>query len=230
MDPGPDRPEGALRPGRQVTALICGGPPAGSSGAEHTYVLVDEAIPPSPDDDLPGRDAQEAVRRLVHRFMAGHGPADDRDLTRWSTLTLGQVRPALADLESGGQLTRVELDGAPLWYDPSAPARTSRCPGAVLLSTFDEATLTYARTGFPQSAKHLDRTRLVSQSGGGTVLIAGVDVGLWRRTVTADRVDVQVRPEVALAPEQVQALEDAAAAFGRFLKRDASLTVDAVPA
>jgi hypothetical protein len=57
-----------------------------------------------------------------------------------------------------------------------------------------------------------------------------VDVGLWRRTVTADRVDVQVRPEVALAPEQVQALEDAAAAFGRFLKRDASLTVDAVPA
>lgn len=214
----------------EITALICGGPPAGEAGSEHTYVLAGEAIPPSPDDDLPGRDQEEAVRHLVLRFMAGHGPADDRDLTRWSTLTLGQVRPALADLESAGQLTRVELDGAPLWYDPSAPARTSRCPGALLLSTFDEATLTYARTGFPQSAKHLDRTRLVSQSGGGTVVIDGMDVGLWTRAIRGGRVEVRIRPEAALGAAEVEMLEDATARLGRFLERDASLTIDPVAA
>ena len=35
------------------------------------------------------------------------GPASERDLSRWSTLTLAQIRSALADLS--GQLERVDV-------------------------------------------------------------------------------------------------------------------------
>ena len=126
----------------ELRSIICSGPPRGT---EHTYVLVDETLPGSPLDVLVDDDAR---RELTRRFVAGHGPAADRDLARWSTLTLTQIRGALADL--AGELERVEVDGHQLWFDPRMSARTTREHAAYLLPTFDEVCLTYAATGFPR--------------------------------------------------------------------------------
>ena len=37
-------------------------------------------------------DRGRALAELAQRYLAGHGPADERDLARWSGLTLGDVR------------------------------------------------------------------------------------------------------------------------------------------
>ena len=100
-------------------------------------------MPPAPLDDLAVEDAR---RELTRRFVIGHGPASDRDLARWSSLTLTQVRSALADLCD--ELESVVVGGETLWVDPSTRPRTTRPRRAFLFQTFDEAALTYPSTGF----------------------------------------------------------------------------------
>ncbi len=199
----------------EVRSVICSGPPRGS---EHTYVLTDEVVPSGPSDLVVEDDAR---RELTRRFVSGHGPASDRDLARWSTLTLGQVRSALADLS--GLLERVEVDGQVLWFDPRMPARTTRQHAAYLLPTFDEACLTYPSTGFPRRDPDATRQRLLSEAGGGIVIVHGEDVGIWKRVVSAREVRVTVWADVPLDADDRTAIGDAAMAFGAFLERPVDL-------
>jgi hypothetical protein len=71
-------------------------------GTEQAFVLVRDWLGAPPR--VTGRDpALSALSQLVRRFLAGHGPADDRDLARWAGITLGDARRGLrevgADLE-----------------------------------------------------------------------------------------------------------------------------------
>lgn len=200
----------------ELRSLICSGPPR---GAEHTYVLADETVPPSPLDHLAGDDAQ---RELTRRFIAGHGPASDRDLARWSTLTLGQVRCSLDDLS--GVLEHVDVGGHRLWFDPRMPSRTSRAHCAYLLSTFDEVCLTYRDTGFPRRDPTAARARLLSEAGGGIVVVGDEDVGVWKRAVTPTAVRVTVWGDAPLDHDERAAISEAATAFGAFLERPLELT------
>jgi Winged helix DNA-binding domain len=202
----------------ELRAHICSGPPRGT---EHTYVLVDEVVPPGPHDGLDGEDAR---RELTRRFVAGHGPASDRDLGRWSTLTLGQVRAALSDLS--GELDRLEVEGHSLWVDPRVPTRTTRPHRAHLLPTFDEVCLTYAATGFPRRDPASPRVRLLSEAGGGIVVVDGDDVGTWKRVVAPRAVRVTVSPDVPLDDDETDAVAAAAQRLATFVDRPLELVVD----
>jgi DNA glycosylase AlkZ-like len=199
----------------EVRAVICSGPPRGT---EHTYVLVDEVVPPGPNDDLTDDDAR---RELTRRFLSGHGPASERDLARWSTLTLRQVRTALADLT--GVLERVRVEGRELWFDPQVPARSTHQHAAYLLPTFDEVCLSYAETGFPRRAPDATRQRLLSEAGGGIVVVRGEDVGTWKRVVSANDVRFTVLPDAPLGPDDLDAVAEAAALLAGFLDRPLDL-------
>ena len=60
-------------------------------GRQHAYALVHDWLgEPAPVD----RDA--ALAELARRYLAGHGPADDRDLAKWAGLPLRDVRAGLA--------------------------------------------------------------------------------------------------------------------------------------
>lgn len=233
----------------EMHSVICSGPPAGAGGkssgspgarsgglsrssgsagptpsAEHTYVLVDEVIPLGPFDSLPETDRPAAIGELTHRFVAGHGPVDDRDLNRWCTLTLTEIRAALTELTDAGTLDTVVLDGRTLWLDPATAARTTRAATAYLLSTFDEVTLTYPSDGPRRATPDHDRTRLLSEAGGGTTLVDGIDIGVWKRKVVKGAVEVRVLPEIDLTRAQKSAIEEAAARLGNFLGLEPRLT------
>ena len=182
----------------ELRAVICSGPPRGT---EHSYVRVNETVAAGPADDLAGDDA---ARELTRRFVLGHGPASDRDLHRWSALTLGEVRAALADLAE--ELETIEVDGHVLWFDPTVPARTTHPHEAFLLPTFDEACLTYASTGFPRRNPAATRQRLVSEAGGGIVVVGGADVGTWKRVVTPNDVRVTVSADVPIDADETAAI------------------------
>ena len=64
-------------------------------------------------------DEDEALATLGRRYLAGYGPAGDRDLAAWSGLPVGRARRAL------------ELAGD---VDPVAPAEPPAC---ALLAAFD---------------------------------------------------------------------------------------------
>jgi winged helix DNA-binding protein len=70
-------------------------------GAEQAFVRVEDWLGPQPPVD---RD--HALAELARRYLAGHGPADDRDLARWAGLPLRDARTGLAAIAS-------ELDRRP---------------------------------------------------------------------------------------------------------------------
>ncbi|KRE41126.1 winged helix DNA-binding domain-containing protein [Knoellia sp. Soil729] len=222
--PGPGQPLAHQLISAEVRSVICSGPPRGT---EHTYVLVDEAIPPAPSDSW---SREQALVELTHRFYAGHGPASERDLQRWSGLTLTEIRSATAELttpaslRSTHPLESVECEGQTLWFDPTVSAHATREHPAYLLSTFDEAALTYPSTGFPRRDHDADRARLVSQSGGGVVIVQGRDVGTFKRKVEPSRTLVTVSADVDLTSGERDAIAVAAQFLADFHERPLHLT------
>jgi hypothetical protein len=95
-------------------------------GREHAYVLVRDWI------GEPGKvDRDAALAELARRYLAGHGPAGDRDLAKWAGLPLRDARAGLTAIGSG----LVEHEGGlvDLADRPSAAAM----PPPRLLGSFD---------------------------------------------------------------------------------------------
>ena len=202
----------------ELLGLVCSGPLRATT---HTYGLVDELVAPQP-----ALERDDAVRRLVLRFFAGHGPAAASDLARWTTLRLGEIRPALADL--GDQLETTVIDGTTLWFDCSRVVAPRQLERAFLLPTFDEVFLTYPDLNFPRVASHprgMEPHRF-AEAGGGVVVCDRHDVGSWKRK-EAGRSDVTVRLELAdsLDPEQRDAVIAAATRMAAFFDREAQIVV-----
>jgi hypothetical protein len=64
-------------------------------GAEHAYVLVEDWLGRSL---APPRDRDAALVELARRYLAGHGPADADDLSRWAGIPLRDARRGLSGL------------------------------------------------------------------------------------------------------------------------------------
>jgi hypothetical protein len=96
------------------------------AGRHHAYVLTRDWL-----GEPPPVDRQAALRELARRYLAGHGPAGDRDLARWAGITLGDARAGLGGIAS-------ELDERPgglvdLAARPAAPG----LPPPRLLGAFE---------------------------------------------------------------------------------------------
>ena len=87
---------------------------------EHAYVDPRAWLGPA----LRARDRDAALGDLAARYLAGHGPADDRDLARWSGLPLRDARRGLRAVtvvqRPDGLLDLPGRDGPP---PPLPPAR-----------------------------------------------------------------------------------------------------------
>jgi hypothetical protein len=65
-------------------------------GGEHAFVAASDWLGVRPEP----LERSAALARLARRYLAGHGPADSRDLARWAGLTLGDARAAFAGIAS----------------------------------------------------------------------------------------------------------------------------------
>jgi hypothetical protein len=65
-------------------------------GTEQAFVLVRDWLG-HPPGTIAGADSNRDadLSLLARRYLAGHGPADDRDLAKWAGITLGDARRAL---------------------------------------------------------------------------------------------------------------------------------------
>jgi hypothetical protein len=202
----------------ELAGLIANGP---RRGKQATYMLVDERIAPGPP-----RDPSDALRELTIRYFRSHGPALVHDMAWWSGLTVSTVREGIES--AGGALAGFRLDGKEYWAAAGALEPT---PGLVpeahvlLLPNFDEYLGSYADYA-PIFDEALPRARTVADVLGTNLVIRdGLVVGGWRRTLGRDRVTVTVTLLIPLTPDEIDSLEAAAEAFGRFLGLPVDLRV-----
>jgi winged helix DNA-binding protein len=157
-------------------------------GKQHAYVLARDWL-----GEAPRVDRDVALGELARRYLAGHGPADDRDLAKWAGLPLRDARAGL------------ERAGAPRSRRAAAP------PPPRLLGAFDPVLLGWASRD-DVTGPHAER--LVS---GGIfrpfALVGGRAAALWR--LDGDELDLD--PFEPLAGDDLAALRAEARDVRRFL-------------
>jgi hypothetical protein len=149
-----------------LRGLIVRGPIVGN---QHAYALVHDWLgEPQPVD----RD--RALAELARRYLAGHGPADDRDLARWAGLPLRDARAGLRAIAP--QLVGRE-DGL---VDLARRAPAAELPPPRLLGAFDPLLL-----GWRSREAILGSNAALVVSGGlfrPFALAGGRAVAAWRLT------------------------------------------------
>ena len=197
----------------ELEGLVCSGPVA---GGEHTYALMDQRVP-SPR--RLGRD--EALAEIALRYFTGHGPATERDLVYWASLTVTDVRAGLAQVRD--KLGSFQHDGRTFWHAPGEePPSGPQEPAGHLLQILDE---TYR--GYQDSRWLLDAAGIVPrtrETAIGMALAGAQLVAAMKRTVTGDQVRFDLQPYRALTPAQISALQAAARRYGQFLNLEPRLT------
>lgn len=94
---------------------------------QHAYVLVEDWLGKAAGPV----DRDRALPELARRYLAGHGPAEDRDLARWSGLPLRDARAGLGAIASK---LHERPDGLLELLDAPPPAPP---PAPRLLGAFD---------------------------------------------------------------------------------------------
>lgn len=197
----------------ELDGLICSGPVA---GGEHTYALMDERVP------APRRLGRaEALAELALRYFTGHGPATERDLAYWATLTLTDVRAGLQQVRD--QLGSFQHDGRTFWHLPGEPPSGPQQPAGHLLQILDETYRGYQDSRWVlDAAGDVPRTR---ETAAGMALVDAQLVAAMRRTIAHDHVQFDLRPYRALTPPETEALNRAAKRYGEYLRLTAQLTL-----
>jgi hypothetical protein len=192
----------------ELDGLICSG---ALRGKQHTYALLDERVPASSPLDL-----DEALAELARRYFAGHGPATLRDFAWWSGLRIGDARTGVElardKLESG------TVDGTTYWSADSTPVAAAPSSEAHLLPNYDEYLVAYKDHGIvfdPALREGQDVERVL---GGHIVVVNGMVVGGWRRSVRAREAIVEMTLLRALDADEQASLQRSAASYGRFLE------------
>jgi hypothetical protein len=171
------------------------------AGRDHAYVLVRDWLGPAPARP----DRGTALAELARRFLAGHGPAGEADLARWSGLPLRDVRQGLAAI--AGELA-VRDDGL---ADLAAQTRRRELPPPRLLGSFDPLL-----HGWASRAPILgDHQGIVTTNGvfRPFILVDGRAAGLW--TLAGGKLELS--PFGPLPPDTAEALAVDAADVRRFL-------------
>ena len=140
------------------------------AGTEHAFVRVGDWL-----GEQRALEREPALAELARRYLAGHGPASERDLARWAGLPLRDARAGLAAI-AGSLRDRgdglVELTGA------GAPARAPRLPRPRLLGAFEPLLL-----GWTSRADVLGDNEARVVTGGlfrGFALVGGRAAAGWR--------------------------------------------------
>jgi Winged helix DNA-binding domain len=160
---------------------------------EQAFVAVEDWFGAAPP--LPAR--EDMLARLAARYLAAHGPASDRDLARWSGLSLGDARAGLRGVNALVELPDglVELPGGGRG-DPGVPP-------PLLLGAFDPLLL-----GWVSRADVLGDVAGVVTTNGvfrPFVLVGGRAVARWglpgKRVSIADAESLPAAVRTALAAE-----------------------------
>ncbi|MGH3649585.1 MAG: winged helix DNA-binding domain-containing protein [Acidimicrobiia bacterium] len=189
----------------ELSALICSG---ALMEGRHTHALLDERAPKARRLDRDG-----ALAELVLRYFTGHGPATERDLAYWASLTVTDVRKGLAQVSD--QLGNFDHDGRTFWYGEPPPPDNAPSPRAHLLQILDE----YYR-GYQDSRYVLDVAGIVPrgrEASTGMVLVDTQMVGNIWRTVRPDGVRFDFVPFRDLEEDELQAVHEAGDRYGVFL-------------
>ncbi len=196
-----------------VRGMIVRGPMIGS---EHAFVLVRDWLGRCPAAFEPGRlDRDRALAELARRYLAGHGPASERDLAKWAGLPLADARKGLTKISAE---LRPRADGLAELTSAGSGGSAAAVPPPRLLGAFDPLLHGWADRG-PVLGSH---RQVITVNGlfRPFALVEGRAAGLWR--LAGGQVDLE--PFAPLPDPVTAALRADGGDVIRFLESRGSAT------
>jgi hypothetical protein len=196
----------------EMHAIVCSGAPR---DGEHTYALFADRV-----RDSRRLDRDEALAEIAVRYFTSHGPATERDLAYWATLTVTDVRRGIAG--GADRLASFEHDGRTFWHSPG-DIPGAAAPAAHLLQVLDEM-----YRGYQDSRWVIDAERLAARGRETAIGMALVDAQLvagMRRMLTAKAVTFALHPLRELRTSELTSIREAAARYGDYLGLEARVEV-----
>jgi hypothetical protein len=185
---------------------MCNGPPRGRNV---TFVRCDRWI-----DGWKTRDAAEARRELLHRYLDTYGPARFEEFRHWFGHT--------ASKDDFAELEEVDVEGHRSFVVPGTPFPDAEPKGVRLLSHYDVYVIAcHPRDLLIPREKH--RIFLKGAGPNPAVLVDGRVAGVWTRTRRGKRMEIAVEPFVRLSGAQRAELAEEAQRVARHFGTTAEL-------
>ena len=195
--------------------LISGAP----RGKQQTYAAFDERVPPDA-----GFDADESLAELARRFFTTRGPATVKDLATWASLTVGQARRGVVQVES--DLDSATLNGVTVYLAAGALDSASGqidSPTVDLVQCYDEIVMSYSETRGLLTGGEAYSPIAISSPYLHTMLVDGILVGHWRHRLGRDEVAIDTALRRELNRPESAALRTAVDRYGDYLGVPTSL-------
>jgi hypothetical protein len=200
----------------ELDGIICSG---ARRGKQFTYALLNERAPQART-----LDRDEAQAELALRYFKSHGPATLQDFVWWSGLTVTDARAGLEMVTS--QLMSDSIDGQKYWFSSSTSSANDLSQTMYLLPNYDEYTVGYTDRSAIFNASDEEKFDFRGNVLNPTIVLNGLVVGTWQRTIKKDSVLLTARIFTNLNEAQTRSLTASAEQYAAFLDRPVSIDVN----
>lgn len=200
----------------EMEGLICSG---ASKKGKQTYALLEERVQKK---KIFLKD--EALATLARKYFTSRCPATLQDFVWWSGLSVTNAKQALEMVRS--KFTPETINSQTYWFTSSFSIPKTTSENVFLLPAYDEFIISYKDRS---ATLPFDATKKTVSDNGifkPVVVVNGQVRGIWKRTVSNDRVFVDV--ELFEAPDKTISshIEDATEQYGRYLVKKTELNIE----
>lgn len=191
----------------ELDGLICSGP---RRGKQFTYALMEERVAKAKK-----LSREQALSKLALSYFTGHGPAQLKDFSWWSGLTVKDSRYSLDLIES--KLEKATINGKTYWFSAYAEVETPVSQSAYLLSIYDEYTIAYKDRSDISEARYIERMISKGNALTAVIILNGRVAGTWDKALKKSMVEIRLNPFRQLNEGEQEALESEVARYGKFI-------------
>jgi hypothetical protein len=197
----------------ELDGLICSGP---RREKQFTYALLEERAPKATC-----MTKEEALANLAMRYFTSHGPAQVKDFSWWSGLSMKDCQEALTLVQP--KVEQSAVDNKTYWFSPYSKKIASP-PTALLLSIFDEYAIAYKDRSDLSDKRDVERMISMGNSLTAVLILDGRVAGTWKRVMEKGRITLSISSFRKLSAGEKDAIEAQASKYGKFFGADAVAT------
>ncbi len=197
----------------ELDGLICSGP---RRGKQFTYALMEERVKKAKK-----LSREQALTKLVINYFKSHGPAQLKDFSWWSGLTVKDARDALNSIKS--KLNQSTHNDKTYWFFDNKEVKTPKSPSALLLSIYDEYTIAYKDRGDISEARDIERMISMGNALTAVIILNGKVAGTWNKSLKKNRVEIRLNPFHKFSKDEQEAIESEANRYSEFVEIPAVL-------
>ena len=198
----------------ELEGIVCSGP---RSGNHHTYMLLEERVPPTQKWTR-----EEALAELTRRYFFSRGPSTVKDFSTWSGLTTTDCKKGVESIAP--ELKHLIVGDERLIYRETIATQPPRSDAIHLLPIYDEYIMGY------KDRSAISQIYNKAKGGGAlafdsTIILDGQIVGSWKRIIRGNSIEIEYeifRPDSRVKKLQ---LKKAIERFRVFTAASAKLTI-----